>query len=81
VKRAALLLAHGAPERLEDVESYLTFVRGGRPGSLPILDRQTGHPALAADIPERLRSVHASPGGRGAVMLVITQSPSYPIHS
>ncbi len=26
-----LLLAHGAPERLEDVEPYLGFVRGGRP--------------------------------------------------
>ncbi len=31
MKQAVLLLAHGAPERLEDVEPYLTFVRGGRP--------------------------------------------------
>jgi ferrochelatase len=31
VNQAVLLLAHGAPERLEDVESYLGFVRGGRP--------------------------------------------------
>ena len=33
-----LLLAHGAPERVEDVESYLSFVRGGRPGSPKILE-------------------------------------------
>jgi ferrochelatase len=33
VKPAVLLLAHGAPERVEDVERYLSFVRGGRPGS------------------------------------------------
>jgi len=33
-----LLLAHGAPERLDDVESYLSFVRGGRPGSPKVLE-------------------------------------------
>ena len=32
------MLAHGAPERLEDVESYLSYVRGGRPGSPKILE-------------------------------------------
>lgn len=31
MKQAVLLLAHGAPERLEDVEPYLELVRGGRP--------------------------------------------------
>jgi ferrochelatase len=35
---AVLLLAHGAPERLEDVESYLSFVRSGRPGSPEIVE-------------------------------------------
>jgi protoporphyrin/coproporphyrin ferrochelatase len=30
VKTAILLLAHGAPERIEDVENYLKHVRGGR---------------------------------------------------
>ncbi|HEY7388311.1 MAG TPA: ferrochelatase [Bryobacteraceae bacterium] len=30
MKAAVLLLAHGAPERLEDVENYLKYVRGGR---------------------------------------------------
>jgi ferrochelatase len=38
VKQAVLLLAHGAPERVEDVEEYLKFVRGGRPGSPKILE-------------------------------------------
>jgi ferrochelatase len=31
MKDAVLLLAHGAPERLEDVPAYLDCVRGGRP--------------------------------------------------
>jgi len=38
MKTAVLLLAHGAPERVEDVESYLSFVRGGRPGSPQVLE-------------------------------------------
>jgi ferrochelatase len=38
MKPAVLLLAHGAPERVEDVESYLSFVRGGRPGSPAVLE-------------------------------------------
>ena len=31
MKRGVLLLAHGAPERVEDVEEYLGYVRSGRP--------------------------------------------------
>lgn len=31
MKQAVLLLAHGAPERLEDIAEYLGYVRGGRP--------------------------------------------------
>lgn len=38
MKQAVLLVAHGAPERLEDVESYLSFVRGGRPGNPKVLE-------------------------------------------
>jgi ferrochelatase len=37
-RTGVLLLAHGAPERLEDVESYLGFVRSGRPPSPKILE-------------------------------------------
>jgi ferrochelatase len=37
MKRAALLLAHGAPERIEDVEEYLLNVRGGRPLAPPVV--------------------------------------------
>jgi len=38
MKPAVLLLAHGAPERVEDVEAYLSFVRGKRPGSPEVLE-------------------------------------------
>jgi ferrochelatase len=38
MKQGVLLLAHGAPERVEDVEIYLSFVRGGRPGSPQIVE-------------------------------------------
>ncbi|MCS7314465.1 MAG: ferrochelatase [Bryobacterales bacterium] len=31
MKQAVLLLAHGAPERIEDLGAYLDLVRGGRP--------------------------------------------------
>jgi len=37
VKRGVLLLAHGAPERIEDVPEYLSFVRGGQPVSPHVL--------------------------------------------
>ena len=36
-----LLLAHGAPERIEDVPQYLSFVRGGQPVSARVLDEVT----------------------------------------
>jgi ferrochelatase len=38
MKQGILLLAHGAPERVEDVESYLNYVRGGRPGSAQVVE-------------------------------------------
>jgi ferrochelatase len=38
MKPAVLLLAHGAPEREKDVEAYLSFVRGARPGSPEVLE-------------------------------------------
>ncbi len=38
MKTGVLLLAHGAPERLADVDSYLGNVRGGRPGSPKVLE-------------------------------------------
>jgi protoporphyrin/coproporphyrin ferrochelatase len=42
VKQAVLLLAHGAPERVEDVPEYLKFVRSGRPVS-PQLVEEISH--------------------------------------
>jgi ferrochelatase len=38
VNTAVLLLAHGAPVRLEDVESYLSHVRNGRPGNPKVVE-------------------------------------------
>jgi protoporphyrin/coproporphyrin ferrochelatase len=38
VTESVLLLAHGAPERVEDVESYLSYVRSGRPGNQQVVD-------------------------------------------
>jgi len=35
---AVLLLAHGAPERVEDVPEYLAFVRAGRPGNPAVVE-------------------------------------------
>jgi ferrochelatase len=37
MKQGVLLVAHGAPERVEDVAEYLGYVRGGRPGSPEVL--------------------------------------------
>ncbi len=49
MKQAVLLVAHGAPERLEDVEPYLLNVRGGRP--------------LAPRVIEEIRERYAQIGG------------------
>jgi ferrochelatase len=38
VKQAVLLLAHGAPERVEDVPEYLGYVRGGQPVSPKVVE-------------------------------------------
>jgi ferrochelatase len=37
-RAGVLLLAHGAPERVADIESYLTYVRSGRPGSPEVVE-------------------------------------------
>ena len=49
MKRAVLLLAHGAPDRIEDVEAYLAVVRGGRP--------------LAPHLVEEIKRRYAAIGG------------------
>ena len=49
MKQAVLLLAHGAPDRLEDVAEYLTLVRGGRP--------------LAPQLAEVIKQRYAAIGG------------------
>ena len=52
MKQGVLLLAHGAPERVEDVEQYLTFVRGGRPGPTP--------PKVLEEVRHRLAAIGGS---------------------
>jgi ferrochelatase len=41
VNTGVLLLAHGAPERIEDVPEYLSLVRGGQPVSARVLEEVT----------------------------------------
>jgi len=50
MKQAVLLLAHGAPERLDDIESYLSCVRGGRPAV----------PAVIAEVRHRYTAIGGS---------------------
>jgi len=38
MREAVLLLAHGAPERAEDVDEYMRYVRGGRPTAPRIVE-------------------------------------------
>ena len=52
MKQAVLLLAHGAPERVEDVAEYLKFVRGGRPGPTP--------PKVLEEVRQRLAAIGGS---------------------
>ena len=40
---AVLLLAHGAPTRIEDVESYLSYVRAGRPPNPQVVEEVKHH--------------------------------------
>jgi len=54
VKSGVLLLAHGAPERLEDVAEYLSYVRNGQPVA----------PRILAEIKSR----YAAIGGRSPLL-------------
>jgi len=47
MKQAVLLLAHGAPERLEDIPEFLTLIRAGRAPS----------PGLAAEVTRRYAAI------------------------
>jgi len=58
LKQTVLLLAHGAPERVEDIAEYLSYVRGGRPTP----------PALDEEVADRYRQV-----GGGSPLLARTR--------
>jgi ferrochelatase len=57
MNEAVLLLAHGAPERVEDVDEYLSNVRGGRPVA----------PRVAVEVRQRYEEI-----GGGSPMLART---------
>jgi ferrochelatase len=59
VKQAVLLLAHGAPERIEDLAAYLHYVRGGKPVAEAVL----------AEVAERYRQI-----GGGSPLLARTRA-------
>jgi ferrochelatase len=66
MKQAVLLLAHGAPERIEDVPAYLQFVRGGRPTPPQIVEEVSqryaeigGSSPLLARTREQARALQA----------------------
>ena len=54
-----LLLAHGAPERIEDVPQYLVFVRGGQPVSARVLHEVTSRYAAIGGSSPLTRWTHA----------------------
>jgi ferrochelatase len=58
MKQAVLLLAHGAPEKVEDVEAYLERVRGSRPGAGP----------TPPDVIQEVRQRYAEIGGSSPLL-------------
>ncbi len=59
MSQGVLLLAHGAPERVEDVESYLGFVRAGRPGNPRIVEEVRRRYAAIGGVSPLLRWTRA----------------------
>lgn len=51
MRQAVLLLAHGAPERVEDIETFLALIRGGRPAA----------PAVVEEVKRRYTAIGGSP--------------------
>jgi ferrochelatase len=66
MKRAVLLLAHGAPERLDEIDQYLLNVRGGRP--------------LPPHVVEEIRSRYAAIGG-GSPLLPLTRRQAHALQA
>jgi ferrochelatase len=68
MKQAVLLLAHGAPDRLDQMEEYLLKVRGGRPLPPPAVEEirrryaQVGGSPLLARTLEQARALESELG-------------------
>ena len=54
MKQAVLLLAHGAPEKVEDIDEYLERIRAGRPGAGPT------PPQVIEEVKQRYREIGGS---------------------
>jgi ferrochelatase len=68
VNTGVLLLAHGAPERIEDVPQYLSFVRGGQPVSARVLDEVTSRYAAIGGSSPLTRWTRAQAEALGRVL-------------
>ncbi len=58
-----LMMAHGTPERLDQMEEYLSRIRGGRRPTPALVEERTGnYRAIIADVAQRdpLRHRHSS---------------------
>jgi protoporphyrin/coproporphyrin ferrochelatase len=68
VKHGVLLLAHGAPERIEDVAEYLACVRAGRPGNPAIVEEVKHRYAAIGGASPLLRWTRAQAEALGRVL-------------
>jgi ferrochelatase len=68
VNTGVLLLAHGAPERIEDVPQYLSFVRGGQPVSARVLEEVTSRYAAIGGSSPLTRWTRAQAEALGRVL-------------
>ena len=56
--KAVLMMAHGTPERLDQMEEYLTLVRGGRPPSPELVEEMThNYSAIGGQSPLTERTI------------------------
>ena len=74
MKQAVLLLAHGAPEQLSDIDAYLLNIRGGRPLPPPVVEEIRhryaligGGSPLLARTREQAEALQALLGGEARV--------------
>ncbi len=77
MRQAVLLLAHGAPERLEDIEPYILRVREGRPLAPALLEEIRSRYALIPGCSPLLARTRAQAAALGARLAAATPVPVY----